>query len=74
MFACISVEENSKDIVKKAAQAVGSLSDTEFSITFNPDVLQSHVKHADPEVTITFNPDVLQSHVKHADKGGNSDL
>ena len=42
-------EENSKEIVKKAAQAVGSLSDTEFSITFNPDVLQSHVKHADPE-------------------------
>ncbi|CAC5388984.1 TIF31 [Mytilus coruscus] len=42
-------EENSKDIVKKAAQAVGSLSDTEFSITFNPDVFQSHVKHAEPE-------------------------
>lgn len=36
--------------MKKAAQAVGSLSDTEFSITFNPDVFQSHVKHAEPEV------------------------
>ena len=25
---CVSVEENTKDIVKKAARAVGSLSDT----------------------------------------------
>ncbi|XP_062583916.1 clustered mitochondria protein homolog isoform X1 [Saccostrea cucullata] len=42
-----SFEENSKDIVKKAATAVGSLSETEFSILFNPDVFQPHVKHAD---------------------------
>lgn len=42
-----SFEENSKDIVKKAAAAVGSLSDTEFSIFFNPDVFQPHVKHPD---------------------------
>ncbi|KAL5015908.1 hypothetical protein ScPMuIL_005497 [Solemya velum] len=42
-------EENSRDIVKKAAAAVGSLSDTEFSLTFNPDVYQPHVKHAKPD-------------------------
>ncbi|KAJ8312586.1 hypothetical protein KUTeg_009959 [Tegillarca granosa] len=42
-------EENSRDIVKKACLAVGSLSDTEFNITFNPDMFQSHVKHAYPE-------------------------
>ncbi|WAR03982.1 CLU-like protein [Mya arenaria] len=44
-----TVEESSRDIVKKAALAVGSLSDTEFNITFNPDVYQAHVKHAQPE-------------------------
>lgn len=38
--------------MKRAAQSVGSLSDTEFSITFNTDVLQPHVKHADPEVRV----------------------
>jgi len=47
----IPVEESSKDIVKKAALAVGSLSDIEFSITFNPDVFQAHVKHAQPDVS-----------------------
>ena len=46
----VSVEENSKDIVKKAAQAVGSLSDTEFVAAFNTDVYQLHVRHANPEV------------------------
>ncbi|XP_060599654.1 clustered mitochondria protein homolog [Ruditapes philippinarum] len=35
-----TVEESSKDIVKKAAKAVGSLSETEFNLTFNPDVFQ----------------------------------
>ncbi|KAH3889427.1 hypothetical protein DPMN_013481, partial [Dreissena polymorpha] len=44
-----TIEESSRDIVKKAAIAVGSLSDTEFNVTFNPDVFQSHVKHADPQ-------------------------
>ena len=32
------IEESTKDIVKKAAQAVGSLKETEFDIRFNPDV------------------------------------
>ncbi|ESO91745.1 hypothetical protein LOTGIDRAFT_233341 [Lottia gigantea] len=42
-------EENTKDIVKKAATAVCSLSDTEFNVTFNPDVFQPHVKHINPQ-------------------------
>lgn len=42
-------EESAKDIVKAAALLVGSLSDTEFNISFNPDVYQDHVQHADPE-------------------------
>jgi len=32
-----------------AARAVGSLSDSDFEIAFNPDVFQDHVKHAEPE-------------------------
>ena len=36
--------------MKKAAQSVGSLSDTEFNITFNTDVFQPNVKHVDQEV------------------------
>lgn len=44
-----TLEEDTKDVVKKAAKLVNSLSDTEFNITFNPDVYQAHVKHADPE-------------------------
>ncbi|KAK3589135.1 hypothetical protein CHS0354_017102 [Potamilus streckersoni] len=40
-------EESSKEIMRKACLAVGSLNDTEFNITFNPDVYQPHVKHAD---------------------------
>jgi len=43
-------EESAKEIVKAAALHVGSLSDTEFNISFNPDVYQDHVQHADPEV------------------------
>ena len=46
----IADEDASKDIVRKAAQAVKSLSDTEFSVTFNPDVFQPQVKHVDPKV------------------------
>ncbi|KAK6191420.1 hypothetical protein SNE40_003114 [Patella caerulea] len=42
-------EENTREIVKKAARAVCSLSDTEFSVTFNPDVFQPHVKHFDED-------------------------
>lgn len=38
-----------KDIVKKAAAAVGSLKDTEFDIRFNPDVYSESVKHSESD-------------------------
>ena len=43
------LEDSTKDIVKKAAHAVGSLKDTEFDIRFNPDVLSPGVKHKDQD-------------------------
>ena len=43
-------EESTKEVVSTAARAVGSLSDTDFEIAFNPDVFQDHVRHAEPEV------------------------
>ena len=43
------IEESTKDIVQKAAQAVGSLKDTEFDIRFNPDVFSPGVKHKDAD-------------------------
>ncbi|XP_052238558.1 clustered mitochondria protein homolog [Dreissena polymorpha] len=46
-----TIEESSRDIVKKAAIAMGSLSDTEFNVTFNPDVYQSHVNTLTPRVS-----------------------
>ena len=46
----LPVEENSKEIMRKAAEAVGSLSDAEFNISFNSDVMQPHVRHANPQV------------------------
>ena len=46
----LSDEGSSKEIMKIATESVGSLSDTEFSIAFNPDLFQPHVKHAQPDV------------------------
>lgn len=43
------VEDSTKEIVKKAAQAVGSLRDTEFDIRFNPDVYSPGVVHPESE-------------------------
>jgi len=45
-------ETSTREIVMAAAHAVGSLSDTEFNISFNPDVFQHHVKHSDPDVCL----------------------
>jgi len=45
-------EESTREIVKTAARAVGSLSDVEFDLTFNPDVFQDHVKHVNADVSI----------------------
>lgn len=44
-----AVEESTKEIVKKAAQAVGSLKETEFDIRFNPDVYSPGVQHVDKD-------------------------
>lgn len=41
------VEESTKEIVKRAATAVGSLKETEFDIRFNPDVYSPGVRHVD---------------------------
>ncbi|XP_068246092.1 clustered mitochondria protein homolog isoform X1 [Palaemon carinicauda] len=43
------VEENTKDIIKKAAVAVGSLKEADFDIRFNPDVFSPGVQHANPQ-------------------------
>uniref|UniRef100_A0A146KTF4 Clustered mitochondria protein homolog n=1 Tax=Lygus hesperus TaxID=30085 RepID=A0A146KTF4_LYGHE len=47
-------EESTKEIVKRAAAAVGSLKETEFDIRFNPDVYSPGVRHVD-------NPDAPDS-------------
>lgn len=41
------LEESSKDIVKHAASAVGSLREAEFDVKFNPDVYSPGVRHPD---------------------------
>ena len=41
-----SLEESSKEIVRQAAEAVGSLTSSEFNVSFNPDIFQPHVRHA----------------------------
>ncbi|XP_050531862.1 clustered mitochondria protein homolog [Daktulosphaira vitifoliae] len=42
-------DSNTKEVVKKAAQKVGSLKDSEFDIRFNPDVFSPCVKHSNPD-------------------------
>ncbi|XP_034943486.1 clustered mitochondria protein homolog [Chelonus insularis] len=42
------LEESSKEIVHRAAAAVGSLREAEFYVKFNPDVYSPGVKHPDP--------------------------
>jgi len=46
------VEDSTKQIVKKAAVAVGSLKETEFDIRFNPDVFSPGVIH--PKDNVNF--------------------
>ena len=46
------VEDSTKQIVKKAALAVGSLKETEFDIRFNPDVFSPGVVH--PKDNLNF--------------------
>lgn len=51
-FVCINyyyclVEESTKNIVKTAALAVGSLKEMEFDIRFNPDVYSPGIRHCE---------------------------
>lgn len=41
---------DSKNIVRKACEAVGSLKETEFDIRFNPDVFSPGIRHAEGEI------------------------
>lgn len=43
----IELEESTKNIVKTAAIAVGSLKETEFDIRFNPDVYSPGIRHSE---------------------------
>ena len=47
-IAAERAEENTKDVIKKAALAVGSLKEADFDVRFNPDVFSPGVKHAGP--------------------------
>ncbi|KAB7494599.1 Clustered mitochondria-like protein [Armadillidium nasatum] len=40
------VEKNTKEVIKKAAEIVGSLKEADFDVRFNPDVFSPLVKHA----------------------------
>lgn len=42
-----SVEESTKNIVKTACAAVGSLKESEFDIRFNPDVYSPGIRHCE---------------------------
>lgn len=46
------LEESTKEIVAKAAKAVGSLKPTEFDIRFNPDVFSPGVVHVDSQLKL----------------------
>lgn len=41
--------ENTREIIRRAATDVGSLSETEFDLRFNPDIFSPGVLHANPE-------------------------
>lgn len=41
------MEESTKEIVRRAAAAVGSLRDAEFDVRFNPDVFSPGLRHPD---------------------------
>nr|XP_027202983.1 clustered mitochondria protein homolog [Dermatophagoides pteronyssinus] len=42
-------QHNTKEIIRKAANDVGSLSDCEFDVRFNPDIFSPGVVHADSD-------------------------
>lgn len=44
----LELEESTKENVRKAAKAVGSLKETQFDVRFNPDVFSPGVRHVNP--------------------------
>lgn len=51
-FVFFSDSDVSHEAIKAAAKAVGSISDTDFDVRFNPDTHLHTVKHATSEVGI----------------------
>lgn len=49
LYLLIGDDNSTKEVVKKAAQKVGSLKETEFDLRFNPDVFSPGVKHYNHE-------------------------
>ena len=51
LIFCLYTDETdlTETVLKRAAKAVGSLSEKEFNISFNPDLYQSKVTHAEPD-------------------------
>ncbi|GFQ78441.1 clustered mitochondria protein homolog [Trichonephila clavata] len=41
--------DSTREVIRKAAVAVGSLKETEFDLRFNPDVFSPGVRHPDPQ-------------------------
>lgn len=51
---------DSKDVVKRACAAVGSLKESEFDIRFNPDVFSPGIKHIDGETSLAQQKKLVQ--------------
>ena len=51
---------DSKDVVKRACAAVGSLKETEFDIRFNPDVFSPGIRHVDGETSLKTQKKLVQ--------------
>ncbi|XP_076363788.1 clustered mitochondria protein homolog isoform X2 [Tachypleus tridentatus] len=43
------IKDSTKEVIKQAAQAVGSLKESEYNISFNPDVYSPGVQHPETE-------------------------
>ncbi|CAF3833852.1 unnamed protein product [Rotaria magnacalcarata] len=53
----ISVEDNSREIIRSACRSIGSVKDSEFDVRFNPDLFQ-------PYVTLDQAPDETAADIK----------
>ncbi|ESN91216.1 hypothetical protein HELRODRAFT_182188 [Helobdella robusta] len=46
--------DHTKEIVVKAAKLIGSLNDNEFTVLFNTDLFQEHVRHPDENTALKY--------------------